>query len=503
MAIGGTLSDGTPGESGPVAGHSYVYQIATGDTFHWQNGVTTGQTLPVNMQDYAYLLSVVQQAVVDDAGIWVVDQGGCYDESNAALRYFDLYDFAYNAQPQQANGRRIVVFIGEGTVGIKGTVDNRQFGMSIMAPKAHVVIDESVGYVDGCIVAKSLTMTGSQGSNGAGVQVHCNCFNMPLHCPEGTAPPPPPCFDTLPQDSCDRLVSRGKCGRADALSGCRKSCGHCGGCPARRAPPPPGGGAFAYCAFPSQVSSYALITYGDTSLGSHSHYKGIAVGGALIDSTPNQFGTVSAKSFVTDIGSAGASFTWADGVTTGQPLPFDWTQFQRLADRVRPSSSITVIDQGGYYDPSARGTEYSMDTLCDTTSVNRLANICQSGASGTSLLVVFRGKGTISLVGTLNARAWQPTILAPYAHVRAESSTDYVDGVIIARSFDSVPGMDQMHAYLYNGPMLCEEGPLPGTTCSDTREEQYCSRKLAKGKCDNGGVRSKCAQTCGVCQTMG
>merc|ERR1719163_784035 len=139
-------------------------------------------------------------------------------------------------------------------------------------------------------------MIGTHNSNGAGVQIHCNCFNFPMHCPEEPAPPPPPCFDVLSQDTCDKLVKKGKCMRDDALNGCRKSCGHCGGCPSSRPPPPPGG-TESGCYFPSQVSSYALITKGDAELASHSHYKGLAVGGTLTDSTPNQHGTVGAKSF--------------------------------------------------------------------------------------------------------------------------------------------------------------------------------------------------------------
>jgi hypothetical protein len=298
-------------------------------------------------------------------------------------------------------------------------------------------------------------------------------------------------------------VGKGKCGRADAISGCRKSCGHCGGCPSSRSPPPPGINGAGFCAFPTQVYSYALITKGDAWLASHSHYKGIAIGGTLTDTTPLQHGTVSAKSFVTGLSSQTAStFIFADGVTPGQPLPMDWTRFQLLARTLRPSPSVFIVDQGGDYNPEGPRTGYSMDTFCNPTNANLQANVCQSGATGQNMLVVFKGKGTVALQGSVQYRQWQPTVLAPFAHVVAESSTNYVDGVVIAKSFESAPNMDQMHAYLYMGPLLCDESSSPGTSCTDQKSQSFCQTKLAKGKCDKKGIRTKCPATCSVCPTV-
>jgi len=45
----------------------------------------------------------------------------------------------------------------------------RQFGPTILAPYAHVVVDGNVGYIDGQIIAKSL---GTTGQNGGTVQLH-------------------------------------------------------------------------------------------------------------------------------------------------------------------------------------------------------------------------------------------------------------------------------------------------------------------------------------------
>merc|ERR1711924_581685 len=91
------------------------------------------------------------------------------------------------------------------------------------------------------------------------------------------------------------------------------------------------------------------------------------------------------------------------------------------------------------------------------------AGYCQSIATGYNMLVVFKGKGTIAFTGSASGRPFQGTILAPWAHVIAEGSTSYLDGAVIAKSFESSLGNDQMHAYLYNGPMTCTPATPAGS----------------------------------------
>lgn len=513
MAIGGVLTDGTPGESAGVTGSSYVQALASGATFHFDH-VTLGQGLPLTYHDYVYLASAVGQNVANlntnggqtqefASGVWVVDQGGCYSESNEALRYWDLYDFAPGAQASQNNGRRMVVFIGEGTVGIKGTEDNRQFGLSIMAPNAHVVIDETVGYVDGCIVAKSVSMMGSLGSPGAGVQFHCNCYDGLLTCPENK-PPPPPCADTLSSSRCSRYLSRGQCAtQLEAVSGCRQTCGYCGGgsgCPTNTHDMALHGDS---CSWPQTTGDCALITEDDATVGAHSMYSGLCVGGRLTDNSPSQHGTVGARSFVTDIGTAAARFQWADGVTTGQPLPFAWSEFEILADRIQPSSSVFVVEQGGSYNGPVVAT-YSMDTFYGNINANQYSSAGAAAATGANMLVVFKGRGTVRIVAAAGGRPFMGTILAPRAHVVLGSSSSYIDGVVIARSYLGEQGMDQMHAYLYNGPMTCtaSDTPDPSTvspSCADLRSLTWCENKRDRGRCNRISVQRKCQLTCNAC----
>ena len=505
MAIGGLLTDGTPGETGIVDGYSYVYQLAAGATFQF-NHVTLGQPLPVNFADYVYLADMIAERVTNTntnggqtqefaTGVWVVDQGGCYSQTNAAMKYWDLYDFAPGAQAAQNHGPRMVVFVGEGTVGIKGTADNRQFGLSVMAPKAHLVIDETVGYVDGCIVAKSVSMVGSMGGNGAGTQFHCNCYNGPLTCMDNK-PPPPPCADILSPAACSRYVTQGKCTTdRNAMAGCKQTCGLCGGCPASGAHDPALSGSA--CHFPRMTSDCSLITQQDASVGSHSHYSGLCIGGRLTDSSPSQHGTVGYKSYVTDVGTALARFQWADGITTGQPLPFVWSEFEVLADSIQNlSSSVFVVIQGGRYDGPVVGT-YSMDDFFGSRNGNHYNSASAAAANGANMLVVFKGYGTVRITAGAGGTPFMGTILAPRAKVILAGSSSYVDGVVIARSYIGERGMDQMHAYLYTGPMMCASSPPPPPVqCVNLQSDAFCLQKLQQQKCLKENVMRRCMKTC-------
>ena len=59
--------------------------------------------------------------------------------------------------------------------------------------------------------------------------------------------------------------------------------------------------------------------------------------------------------------------------------------------------------------------------------------------------------------------------------------------------------MDQMHGYLYTGPLMCDRVIVPGVDCSNTKTDRFCEKRLSRGRCNRNGVRRKCARTCGVC----
>ena len=63
--------------------------------------------------------------------------------------------FGSNLQSDQMGPKGLLVFTGTGTVCLTKTYSGRQFGPSVLAPFARVVVLGDVGYVDGFIVARS------------------------------------------------------------------------------------------------------------------------------------------------------------------------------------------------------------------------------------------------------------------------------------------------------------------------------------------------------------
>ena len=57
---------------------------------------------------------------------------------------YDTADFRGNDGQGEDNGLTLAVFTGEGTVCLKKTNSGRQFGPSVLAPFARVVIDHQV-----------------------------------------------------------------------------------------------------------------------------------------------------------------------------------------------------------------------------------------------------------------------------------------------------------------------------------------------------------------------
>ena len=132
--------------------------------------------------------------------VCVINQGGEYP-TNLAERDQTCHHTARNRDCRgpsgvpNDNGATLVVFTGAGTVCLSRSgsdAGDEQFGPTVLAPFARVVIDggsPDVGYVDGAIIAKSVS---SPGNNGQGVQLHGDPFVAQMTCLEPQQPAPPP-----------------------------------------------------------------------------------------------------------------------------------------------------------------------------------------------------------------------------------------------------------------------------------------------------------------------
>ena len=77
------------------------------------------------------------------------------------------------------NGKTLVVFQGTGTVTLTATSDGRQFGPSVLAPFAQVLLEGNAGYVDGFVVANNFQTIGQ---NVNGLQMHADAYTGDIQC---------------------------------------------------------------------------------------------------------------------------------------------------------------------------------------------------------------------------------------------------------------------------------------------------------------------------------
>jgi hypothetical protein len=240
----------------------------------------------------------------------------------------------------------------------------------------------------------------------------------------------------------------------------------------------------------------SLITYGDADISSHTHGGGFAIGGDLNDLVPAQSKVIGGEmSWVR--GSINCPLCQWRGQLVRDELPYEWEQFEHLATHVLPSAQVTVINQGA--------SEIEVDASVATRAGTYVHQ---------QHLVVFRGSGTVTVYSTAYGRQFHPSILAPFAMVRAHDGVGYIDGVVIARSYVAIGGKKgralgkrtrggvQLHGVQYTGPLTCAASPaaaLPEVVydAPDIWSRRKCLKKRYKGKCNKKlRVRTKCALTC-------
>lgn len=183
IAVGGVFTDATPSSSAVVGGHSLVGSITESHRVHWTNGVTVGGLFPFDFSIFVEMLNLFEtKTYANGYSVVVFDQGAApFTVDTAKVLGAEP---AKRGVPQgEDNGKTLVVFQGTGPVTLVGTgnthnsVSGRQFGPTVLAPSAHVIVDGSSGFVDGSIIAESLSYSGG---NAQQVQLHGQCYNGPL-----------------------------------------------------------------------------------------------------------------------------------------------------------------------------------------------------------------------------------------------------------------------------------------------------------------------------------
>lgn len=234
IAVGGVFSDATPSASAVVGGHSLVGSINGPNRVHWVNGVTKGGFFPFDFSIFVRLANeFVSETYSNGYSIVVRDQGATPITVDSAS--------VLGAEPNlrgvpqgEDNGRTLLVFQGPGTVTLVGTgatsraVAGRQFGPTVFAPSAHVIVDGSSGFVDGSIIARSLSYSGG---NAQQVQVHGNCYHGPLPFVPGApvvAPAPAVAKMLVPEEAAEKVPTKAAPRRS--LTASRSSLMIIGGC---------------------------------------------------------------------------------------------------------------------------------------------------------------------------------------------------------------------------------------------------------------------------------
>lgn len=241
------------------------------------------------------------------------------------------------------------------------------------------------------------------------------------------------------------------------------------------------------CVLPAETHLYSLITWGDATIHAHDVYTGIAIGGTLLDGSPQEHGNIAGLCSHCPSVVAGDCPTEACGsapdhtdgtfhfeglkLQVGVPIPFSWSDFEKLATTARsgvfPGSD--GCDQFRVH-VSTDGGEFAMSDFCpDLHGCNPEDNGCT--------LVIFNTNERVILNQGELGRQFGPSIIAPFSQVTLLDTAGYIDGVLVAKSFGGHVGTNagslQMHGDVYKGPIRCERSSthtssIPGLTTITT-----------------------------------
>ena len=255
-----------------------------------------------------------------------------------------------------------------------------------------------------------------------------------------------------------------------------------------------------------------MITTGDATIGAHSMYKGLAIGGTLYDGTPNEDATIDNFMSYVNVKDPNSKFNFNGGLTTGATtVPSSmWARFAFLAEHAVNSESngkkVVVVTSGGTYN------------MYDFRNGGQ-------GEDNGNTLVIFNTAQDITLTKTPDGRQFGPTIIAPFAKVTVLGDAGFIDGSVYAKTFVTTGGNQgalQLHGDTYTGSIQCNAGGTPptteapntasattpapteapgSTTAATTSAGAYCNWSGCNGVPEGGdwcnALQDQCVTTCG------
>lgn len=398
MWVGGSLIDGSPNEHAAVDGKSYVHGSIGGDKWNWNKNMLQGIAIDVSV-NWERLKSLAQNLANWTDGtyrIFVINHGGTFNQA----QFLGL-----EAQPEN-HGKTLIVFNTAEDVILDQTPYGRQFGPSVFAPAAKVILKDTAGYLDGFCIAKTVENVGA----GAGaLQMHGIGYTGPLNC--GSTPIP---TTTLPPN-CDPVPC-------------------------------------VPCSWSGQETQFSVVAEGNATIAAHNIQKGMWVGGNLIDGSPNEHAAVDGMSYVK--GSvAGDRWNWNKNMLLGNNVnvSIDWVRLvkvaQNLVNWTDGTHQIFVLKHGGTFNQAQfLGLEAIPENYGKT-------------------LIVFDTTEDVILDQTPYGRQFGPSILAPRSSVTLKDSAGYLDGFCIGKTVANLgagAGALQMHGIGYSGPLHCGQCKPPG-----------------------------------------
>lgn len=173
LAIGGTLSDGTPQDSGDVMGNSIVGALAGGGRINFKGSLSYG-ALPFDWSHFEWLARNIKD-VRSTYFVCVFTSGGTYN----------CDDCRYGSDGND-HGMTLMVFNTADPINLVdcGPGGGRQFGPSLLAPFSTVTLQGRAGYADGTIIAKEFgpSSTYPTVSSPTQLQLHGDFYQGPLTC---------------------------------------------------------------------------------------------------------------------------------------------------------------------------------------------------------------------------------------------------------------------------------------------------------------------------------